>query len=261
MSPPQKEWVECPDSKVFRSLSENIRKKLKAERIGLRLYKNPDLLVKTKSAHTARQITGEGVLSDLLMEDIRRQNINLIFLCETGKVQVIAKPLHNLFESEVEISKTAAAVKTGPLFYGNLDSPLGIIAIEEYLSAAKGWYPVYEIEKNILRHKELFSSAFGAALGRFHLKGYLWGELIPTHVFFNLSLHECRLIDFGNSRTAETSELDCELATALNFLKEKLFPPKAQEAFLLAYEKSRRRHASLRTDTVRKNGKETLYQL
>lgn len=127
--------------KVLEPIIRVLEKKFKSGKIDAFIYKNPDILVTKKVAHSSRQITGEGVLPGKLMSRIRREHFNLVFLFVIHlkpSVYVLVKPTHNLFESEIELSGTAAKAGAGPKFLFSMDSPLGLLIFEEFLSEVAG---------------------------------------------------------------------------------------------------------------------------
>jgi len=224
-------------------ITRALEKKFRSGNISAFIYKNPALLVTEKVSHSSRQITGEGVLPDKLMSRIRREHFNLVFLFVMHlkpSVYVLVKPTHNLFESEIWLSGAAAKAEAGPKFLFSMDSSLGVLIFEEFLSDVAGWRKLYEVWPSVMKHKALFAKCFGSLLGRLHRKAVLYGEIFDTHLFLNLTLHACRLTDFGISRHGLPDELDEELGKALQLLRGKMFPEKEQAGFLDAYSRHRK---------------------
>ncbi len=241
------EWVPIEKSKELDKILDPIRdtltKKFKSKKIDTYIYKNPEKLVAEHSAHLSRQITGEGVLSPKLMKKIRREHFNLVFLFIIRKrqdVHVLVKPTHNILESEVELSKTAGRAKLGPKFLFSMDSPLGLLIFEDFLSMHAGWRKLYMVWPGVMRHKSLFAKCFGTLLGKLHKKAILYAEIFETHLFANFPEHECRLTDFGISRYGTPKETEEELNKALDLLKKKRFPARDQAEFLKAYSKHKK---------------------
>jgi len=242
------DWFPVEDmpglEKVLGPMFRVLAKRFKTDRIQAFIYKNPEALVAERISHSSRQITGEGVLPGKLMSRIRREHFNLVFLFRIHlrpAVYVLAKPTHNLFESEIEVSGIAAKAEAGPRFIFSMDSSLGLLIFEEFLSDTAGWSKLYESWPSVMRHKALFADCFGTILGRLHRKTVLYGEIFETHLLMNLTMHACRLTDFGVSRHAIPKELDEEFSKALRLLRGKAFSLAEEKAFIAAY--SRRRKA------------------
>ena len=243
----REEWVPLWDSteldRIFEPIRESLRKKFRTKKIDIYIYKNPKILIKQHSAHTSRQITGEGILPPKFMRKIRKEHFNLVFLCILHKkrdVHVLVKPTHNILENEAGLSEVTGKLGVGPKFLFSMDSPLGILIFEEFLSAKAGWKKLYESWPGIMKHKTIFAKCFGGLLGKLHRKGILYGEIFESHLFINFPEHECGLTDFGISRYADASEVDDELKKALDLLERKRFPLKDRAEFMKAYSRHKK---------------------
>lgn len=229
--------------KVLAPMRSILEKRFRTDRINAFIYKNPEALVADRISHSSRQITGEGVLPGKLMSRIRKEHFNLVFLFVVHRrpsVHVLVKPTHNLFESEIEISSIAAKAEAGPKFIFSMDSSLGLLIFEEFLSESAGWSKLYESWPSAMRHKALFAECFGTLLGRLHRKAVLYGEIFETHLLLNLTMHACRLTDFGISRHGSPKELDEEVLKALRLLRGKAFSMAEEKEFLDAYSRRRK---------------------
>ncbi|MBW6461921.1 MAG: hypothetical protein K0B07_02650 [DPANN group archaeon] len=171
-------------------------------------------------------------LSDKSYHKLRKKGYDLVFLYikDNPSLHKIIKLKQK--DDEQKICYNMGTCGAGPVFNDVLTSPFNNYTeyiVEDFLSQADGWNPIYLQFPTIKKHYNLFIDDFAILMADIHNSDVVYNDKFDKHVFFNSLKHECMLVDFGNSYTSDNpKDMYDEILRVHDFLS-KLFPKKKEE--------------------------------